>query len=439
MIPSEVYDVANDQLQIPNQIFFSLTPDVHVNGNTCVGTTAVWDAANGYISPSIVGTDIGCGIRVYLTTLHKQDLADIRLKQKIIRAIEKFIPLTDQIPSHYRSLSLSAILQHGLPALSAKYRNKRSLSHVELSSSPVGVCVLSNISEHMKKRAENQLGTLGNGNHFIEIQSVTIPEENKEIARLWGLFEGQVIFLIHTGSRAWGKALAASYTEDFISVMEKLKLPRTPSNLLYLPLSHPVGMKYFHMMSSALNYAIVNRHLIGFGIENALKRIFGAKFQTHLLYDLMHNYALMETHQNQTYIVHRKGTTRALPALHPANPLIYNQTGHPALIPGSMGTPSYIMVGGSNGIENYYSICHGAGRIFANQTSCQQFELDGKSNTLIVDNNESVVLNRWTKERLWEESPATYKEVNQVTNTIVGAKLASIVAKCIPLIVIKAR
>jgi tRNA-splicing ligase RtcB len=434
-----VYQIANNQLQIPNQLFFSLTPDVHVNGETCIGTTAVWNLQDGFISPSIVGTDIGCGIRVHVTPLHKKDIADIRIRQKIVRYIEKFIPLTDQIPSHYRSLDLNDIIKNGLYALAPKFLTNRSFTHVEASSFKLNIDYLAEIHPQSWNKAKHQLGTLGSGNHFIELQAVTIPDDKKELAAAWGLFEGQVIFLIHSGSRAWGKSLESHYTQNFAAAMKKRKLSSEKSSLLYLPISSPEAKKYFHLMASAMNYALVNRQLIAFGVENALKQIYGSEMKSTLLYDLMHNYALVEEYQNKQYLVHRKGTTKALPANHQNNPAAYRSTGHPALIPGSMGTPSYIMVGEKEAEKNFYSICHGAGRIFSSHEKTESTNMQEKNNTLSLNEKEFVVLNQWTKERIQEESPSTYKEVDQVIDTIVGAKLASVVAKCKPMAVIKAR
>jgi tRNA-splicing ligase RtcB len=435
----KVYQIANNQLQIPNQLFFSLTPDVHVNGETCIGTTAVWNLQDGFVSPSIVGSDIGCGIRVHVTSLHKKDIADIHLRKRIVRHIEKLIPLTDQIPSHYRSLDLEGILKNGLHALAPKFVTNRSFTHVEASSFQSNIDYLADIHPQSWTKAKNQLGTLGSGNHFIELQTVMIPNEKKELAKAWGLFEGQVIFLIHSGSRAWGKSLESHYTQEFTAAMRKKKPVSSKRPLLYLPISSPEARKYFHLMAGAMNYALVNRQLIAFGVENALKQIFGNDIKSMLLYDLMHNYASVEEYQNKQYLVHRKGTTKALPANHKNNPSIYRRTGHPALIPGSMGTPSYIMVGEKEVEKNFYSICHGAGRIFSSHKSTELTNIQKKSETLTLNEKEFVVLNQWTKERLQEESPSTYKEVDQVIDTIVGAKLASVVAKCLPMVVIKAR
>lgn len=433
----KVFRIADSQLRIPNLVHFSYTPDAHESSGTCIGTTAVWRMRDGYISPSIVGSDIGCGIRVHLTGLTKDDIQDIGLRRKLVRVIEKVVPLLDHTPSNYRSLDMEAIVKQGLYGLPDKYLNDRSLSHVEAAQFSFDHNHLDEVSPVMWKRGNQHIGSLGAGNHFIELQVVSIAEENKEVAAKWGLFDGQVIVLIHSGSRGWARMLRSQYTREFQTGMKRLKLRSTNPKLLYMPLDSPEGQTYLNLMYSALNYAVVNRHLMAYAVANALKQVFGTS-EMPVLYDLMHNYALEEQHQNQQMLVHRKGATRALPAGHALNPAVYQETGHPALIPGSMGTASYIMVGKNTAEQNYYSICHGAGRVFSSQAVQEQIAVDQASRSLRIGSEDEIVVNRWAMENMLSEAPAVYKDVDQVIDSVVGAKMASVVAKCTPVLVLKA-
>ncbi|MNI52052.1 RNA-splicing ligase RtcB [compost metagenome] len=190
-------------------------------------------------------------------------------------------------------------------------------------------------------------------------------------------------------------------------------------------------------MYSALNYAVVNRHLIAFGVREAFRDVFGTKCELRTLYDLMHNYAWEEQSPSGAKFVHRKGATRALPAGHPDNPAVYAETGHPALIPGSMGTASYIMVGQPAGEENYYSICHGAGRIRSRSATKRLVSVREFSESLKVGKEDEIVVNQHSLEAIIDESPQAYKNVDEIIESVTGAGLAAVVAKCKPLAAIK--
>jgi tRNA-splicing ligase RtcB len=207
--------------------------------------------------------------------------------------------------------------------------------------------------------------------------------------------------------------------------------------LLYAPFSHPLGHTYVNLMYSALNYAVVNRHLIAYAIREAGKDVLGPKFEMRTLYDLMHNYAWEERHGEQNYFVHRKGATRALPAGHPDNPEPYRATGHPALIPGSMGSASYIMVGSPGGEANFYSICHGAGRIRSRNATKRLVSVEEVEAAMGVGTEHEIVVNQRSFESLVDESPQAYKDVDEIIDSVKGAGLAQVVAKCKPLASIK--
>jgi tRNA-splicing ligase RtcB len=440
----KVFEMANNNLQIPNQVYMSYTPDVHVGVGTCIGTTAVWKTSDCYVSPSIVGSDIGCGMRVQLTNLHKDELKEVKLRRKLVKAIEKYMPVEEHARGYFSDIRLENIVKKGLHGLPKKYipdaytpRKATSLTHVESSRFDFDEEVLDKFPEVIWHRAHRQLGTLGGGNHFVEIQAIEIAEENREIAEAWGLFDGQVVIMIHSGSRAWGGAVSQYCSTDIAKMMRHEGIGTADPKLLYAPLSHPLGQTYVNLMYSALNYAVVNRHLIAYAVREAGKDVFGSKFELRTLYDLMHNYAWEEEQDEQSYFVHRKGATRALPAGHPDNPEPYLSTGHPALIPGSMGTASYIMVGSPEGKANHYSICHGAGRIRSRNATKQLISVEEVVAAMRVGTDDEIVVNQRSMESLVDESPQAYKDVDQIIESVVGAGLAQVVAKCKPLAAVK--
>lgn len=440
----KVFEMANNNLQIPNQVYMSYTPDVHVGVGTCIGTTAVWNTHNGYVSPSIVGSDIGCGMRVHLTNLDKDAVKDVRLRRKWVKAIEKYLPVEDHARGHFSDIRLEHVVTKGLHGLPKKYipdaytpRKTHSLTHVERSKFALDEEALNLFPERVWHRSHRQLGTLGNGNHFVEVQSLEISEPMRETAEAWGLSDGQVAVMIHSGSRAWGGAVSQYCGSLMKKMMHAAGLGTADPNLLFAPLAHPQGQSYVNLLYAALNYAVVNRHLIAYAVREAGKEVFGPKFEMTTLYDLMHNYAWEEEHEGRSYFVHRKGATRALPANHPDNPLPYKGTGHPALIPGSMGSSSYIMVGAPGGKDNFYSICHGAGRVRSRSESKRVVTLEEFASALKVGTEEEVVVNQKSLESILDESPQAYKDVDQIIGSVVGAGLAQVVAKCKPLAAVK--
>ncbi|MCG5254606.1 RtcB family protein [Brevibacillus agri] len=324
-----VFEMAEHNLRIPRNVYFSYTPDAHVGIGTCIGTTAVWNMHDGFVSPSIVGSDIGCGMRVHLTPLHRDELKDKQLKRELIQAIETYVPTTERGQTSYTDISLEEVVMNGLPAaFLAEPAGEpggvsRSLTHVEKHTFAFDHAALAHIPAKSWQRAWGQLGTLGGGNHFIEIQSLEIAEDNREIAQEWGLFDGQVVIMIHSGSRAWGAMLGRDYTKSFKEAMFKWGIENPEPSLVYAPIDTEEGKRYLNLMYSALNYAVVNRHLIGYAVERAFRDVLGKDFSTPVLYDLMHNYALQEYHRNTPMLVHRKGATKALPAGHFQNPKAY--------------------------------------------------------------------------------------------------------------------
>jgi len=441
---AKVLEMANNNLQIPNIRYMSYTPDAHVGVGTCIGTTAVWGKEDAFVSPSIVGSDIGCGMRVHLTNLAESDLQDVKLRRKLVKAIEKRIPVENHARGRFSDIRLEDVLRKGLHGLPGKYvpdaytpKKATSLTHVECARFRFDEEALDRIPEPAWHRSHRQLGTLGNGNHFVEIQALSIPENNRGIAEKWGLRDGQVAVMIHTGSRSWGGTVNQLCAAQVAKTMSKLGLGTADPKLAYAPLDSEAGRAYANLMYSALNFAVANRHLIAFAVRDAFRETFGSQAELRTLYDLMHNYACEEKHGEEPLLVHRKGTTRALPAGHAGNPEPYLETGHPALIPGSMGTASYLMVGAPEGARNYHSICHGAGRVRSRNATKQLVSVDEFASSMRIGREDEIVLNHRALESLVDESPQAYKDVDRIIDSVVRARLADVVAKCRPLAAVK--
>lgn len=434
----KVFEMADNNLRIPRSTHMSYTPDAHVGKGTCIGTTAAWKMNDGFISPSIVGVDIGCGMRLHMTSLHKNDLKDKGLKRKLIQAIEKYVPTSERSTTQYDDIDLAKVVRYGLDGLPIKYiQSKRDLENVESHRFDFYPFYLDALPAKIWSQAQGQVGTLGGGNHFIEIQHIEINEESREVAEKWGLFDGQVVVMIHSGSRAWGAKLGQEYTRIFKDSMLRWGITNPDKDLMYAPIQSPEGQTYKSLMYSALNFAVANRHMLAYGVHQGFKEVFGSDFKFPLLYDLMHNYASEEPHRNQLMLVHRKGATLALPAGHFLNPPAYKETGHPALIPGSMGSASYIMLGQETGAKNLHTICHGAGRIRSRSATKQLVTVEQVAESMKVGTDNEIMVNHRSLDHLIDESAFAYKDVDQIIDSVVRAGLANVVAKSLPIAVIK--
>ncbi|MBW7456126.1 RtcB family protein [Paenibacillus sepulcri] len=435
---SNMYEMADNNLRIPRNQYMSYTPDAHIGVGTCIGTTAVWNMRDGCVSPSIVGDDIGCGMRVHTTQLRKQDIQDKAVRRDLIAAIEKYVPTNERTNTNYADIEIMNVVRNGLKGLPARYiPDAQWLTHVEESTFSYDHAYLEQLPPKIRRNAHGQLGSLGGGNHFIEIQVLEISGSQKHLAAQWGLFDGQVVVMIHSGSRAWGAMLGREYNRILKQAMHLWGVSNPDPNLIYAPIASQEGQTYLNLMYSALNFAVSNRHMIAFGVQEGFREVFGSGLQMPVLYDLMHNYALQEFHRNQPMLVHRKGATRALPPKHFMNAPAYKATGHPALIPGSMGTSSYIMVGKEEGLKNFYSICHGAGRARSRKATKELVTVDQFQQSLKVGTEEEILVNHPSLQTILDECPQAYKDVDQIIDSIVGASLAEVVAVCKPMAAIK--
>jgi tRNA-splicing ligase RtcB len=454
--------------QIPNLQHLGYTADAHVGKGTAIGTTMVGDLKEGVmISASTVGVDIGCGMSVQLTPLTVSDLQDRRAVRALIEEIARTIRPGE---GKKNSLKLNAeelrlVASEGVAKIEgalARWADAADeLPFVEGASlsAPAAaahagwfeVSGREAISPRAWERTMQTVGTLGGGNHFAEVQVIHITRGMEKLAKSWGLFDGQVVVMLHSGSRGGGHQIAEEHERQMIKEMTALSLPRPNRQMAYVPFHSVLGAAYMHAQTFALNISRINRMLMRKMIRQALERVYGvAQADIGLLYDIAHNYCAIEQQGARRYLIHRKGATRALPPGHPANPPAYRETGHPVLIPGSMGarSRSYILVGRETGVANYYTVNHGAGRAMSRTRARSTISMEEFSQSLTYREAElaalpfelpvqQVMLNKRNLKEVVDEAPDAYKEARAIIDSVVGAGLAEVVAECLPVACIK--
>lgn len=406
-------------------------PDVHEGFGLPIGGVM---ATDGIVSSGAVGMDINCGVRLlYSQIKYDPKVFSPELLRLLMNKIQREIPVglgqrrRETIPN----LPFREVIFHGAQALIKKgYGEREDAESIEEYGRLSGADI-KNLSERAIRRAEKQLGTLGSGNHFIEIQ---VLEEvfDKDLAKKWGLFENQICVMIHTGSRALGHQTCIDYTNRFFKEEAKYGIKAPIYNLASLPVDSPTGLAYLSAMAGCVNFAFANRQLIAHYVRDVFKRVFKTpNFKLQTLYDVAHNIAKWEKHKGKEVLVHRKGATRALPAKHDQNPKHYLATGHPAIVPGSMGTSSYVMVGLPDAKQTYFSINHGAGRTMSRgeaKRTIQKEEFEKKMGEILYNKPFHVIA---------DEAPQAYKDIDLVIETLVEAGLSRKVCRLRPLAVIK--
>jgi tRNA-splicing ligase RtcB (3'-phosphate/5'-hydroxy nucleic acid ligase) len=412
-------------------------PDIHWGYGFPIGGVAGFSESDGIISPGGVGYDINCGVRLIRTNL---TASDFRGKIKhIVFELFRNIPAGVGSSGRYNADKgeLSEILTKGAKwAIKKGFGFRDDFHHIEEGGAMEGADI-SAVSERAFKRGAGQVGTLGAGNHFVELQEVS-ETYDAEIADTFGLFPGQLVVLIHTGSRGFGHQVATDYIEVMQKAVKKYNIELPDRQLACAPFSSTEGKKYFGAMVAAANYAWANRQLITHWVRESLVNILGVgitKIGGEIVYDVAHNIAKREIHDGKKLIIHRKGATRAFPAGWNDLPDDYKDTGHPVLVPGDMGRYSYVMVGTKEGAkETFASCCHGAGRMLSRTAAKKRFtagelydQLEKKGITAKAKSNSTFV----------EEAPGAYKDVAEVVGVLHKAGIAKKVAKMKPLGVIK--
>ena len=427
---------------LPGIVKYSLAmPDIHWGYGFPIGGVAATDVeAGGVISPGGVGFDINCGVRLIKTALYEKD---VRPKLRdLVYALYNDIPAGVGSKgdirineAEERKLLVEGarwVVEHG-------YGTKDDLEHTEERGAIKGANP-DKVSPRAYERGKNQSGTLGSGNHFIEVQVVDEVYDSV-VADVFGIEKGQVTLMIHSGSRGLGYQVCDEYSKDMIRCLSKYGIDVPDRQLACAPVNSEEGQAYLGAMKCAANYAWANRqclmHLARLTFEKTFRM--GLKdLGMALIYDVAHNIAKIEKYniggKEKTLCVHRKGATRAFPPGHPEIPQEYNKIGQPVIIPGDMGRNSYLLVGTKKAEETFYSTCHGAGRLMSRTAAIKACR--GRSIARELE-DKGIIVKSSGRETLAEEAPEAYKDVNEVVGIVEGAGISKRVLRMKPLGVIK--
>ncbi|MHB9155536.1 MAG: RtcB family protein [Endomicrobiales bacterium] len=412
-------------------------PDIHWGYGFPIGGVAAFDAETGVISPGGIGYDINCGVRLLRTNLRKEDITEAL--HDIVRALFANVPSgvgsTGKV--NLSPGEVKQVLEYGAQwAVKKGYGHAEDLAHIE-QEGRFEEADASCVSERAVERGEKQLGTLGAGNHFLEVQVVDHVFE-KATARVFGLEEGQVTVMIHTGSRGLGYQVCADYLRMLQEAVLRYGIHLPDRQLVCAPAKSPEAKRYYAAMACAANYAWANRQIITHWVRESLMRVLNRtpkELGLEVVYDVAHNVGKFEEHGGRKLIVHRKGATRAFPAGHPAIPEDYRSVGQPVLVPGTMGTESYVLVGTEQAMkETWGSTCHGAGRVMSRTQALkgargQELARDLKRHGILVQSDS------W--KTLAEEAPTAYKDVSEVVEICHQAGISRKVARLKPRGVVK--
>jgi tRNA-splicing ligase RtcB len=439
-------DQLSDVASIDPDAIVIATPDIHSGFGVPIGSVF---ATPSYVSPSAVGYDINCGMRLLTTPLAAAEADVVALAAALHRAI----PLGEGKSNlSVRPEALAQLVEQGVPALLDLARSEHDLGRDfveadlldDLGRIEDGGALEARseaVPDRAATRGRGQLATLGGGNHFVELQCVERVDD-PEIAREWGVFDGQLVLMIHSGSRGFGHEIGGHFMKLATEVCGRLGLRMPNRELAYMPLSSAEGRRYVQAMGCAANYAFVNRQLMAQLARGVLRRLLGPDLAVRTVYDVPHNIAKLERHHRRDMWVHRKGATRAWPGKLMVGSA-FERTGQPVLIPGSMGTASYLLAGVESGHESLYSVNHGAGRRMS-RTAAAGVTKKGRvvreglvTEEALRESMRGIHLVCEDRRSVREEAPAAYKDIDAVIATVVGAGLARTVARMRPLAVLK--
>jgi len=416
-------------------------PDMHQGYGFPIGGVAGIDASSGVISPGGVGYDINCGVRLLASNLDWEEIEPHR--DDLMSALYQSCPsgLGGDGRVRVDRRELDQLLSGGASwALKQGLARRDDVEHTEERGSFDGADP-SQVSHRAKERGLSQVGSLGSGNHFLEldvVQDVYSPE----VADAFGLREGQIVVQIHCGSRGFGHQVCDDYVKSLQSAVKKYDITLPNRQLVCAPVDSPEGRAYYGAMACAVNYAFVNRQVLAMGAREAFERVLAGKvsdFNLRQVYDVAHNIAKFEDHQvnGQTtrLCIHRKGATRCFPPGHEGVPAAYRDVGQPVLVPGSMGTASYVLVGQEKAMElTFGSTCHGAGRTMSRTAARKKVWGHDLRDQL---EEGGIAVRASSMKGLAEEAPLAYKDVSRVVETVHGLGIALKVARLEPLGVIK--
>ncbi len=428
---------------LPGIVNYSLAmPDIHWGYGFAIGGVAAMRVSDGVVSPGGVGFDINCGVRLLRTNLDGEEVRPHinKLADALFNAVPSGLGAKGRIKLNSREID-QVLIKGSRWAVESGYGRKEDLLTTEEKGEISGTDP-DRVSDRAKERGIPQLGTLGSGNHFLEVAVIDEIYE-PEIARVMGLDHvGQVVLYVHCGSRGLGHQVADDYIREMIRAMQKYGLEMPDRQLACAPVESPEGQAYLAAMRCAANYAWANRQCITHWVREAFGRVMGigdSKAGLELVYDVTHNIAKIEEHEvdgkKVKLCVHRKGATRAFPAGHPDVPRQYAKIGQPILIPGDMGRVSYVLVGTERAMkETFGSTCHGAGRL--QSRAAAKRHLQGRE-VLGAMEAKGITVRAGSLSGLAEEASESYKDVNDVVNVVQGAGISKKVARTKPIAVIK--
>ncbi|MEO0238847.1 MAG: RtcB family protein [candidate division WOR-3 bacterium] len=416
-------------------------PDIHWGYGFPIGGVASFDVEEGVISPGGVGYDINCGVRILRTNLKKSDIE--KHLEKILDAVFHNVPAGVGKGGIYKvtEKELRDVMLNGARwVVERGFGWKEDLERIEEGGAMSGANP-DKVSRRAIERGLPQLGSLGAGNHFLEIQVVERIFD-REAAKIIGIEEGTITIMIHTGSRGFGHQICDDYVRQLQNAMNKYGINVPDRQLASVPFKSPEGQAYFGAMVCAANFAWANRQFITHWIRESFEKVLGEsaeKLGMQIIYDVAHNIAKVEDHvvdgQVKKVVVHRKGATRAFPKGHPQVPAVYKEIGQPVLIPGDMGTASYILLGTQRAMEETFgSTAHGAGRVLSRSEAIRQT----RGRNIIEElRRQGILVKVHSMETLSEEVPDAYKDVDVVVDVVHNAGISKKVARMVPIAVIK--
>ncbi len=418
-----------------------IMPDGHEGYGFPVGGVAAFDAEEGIISPGAIGFDINCGVRLIKTNL-TEDIVRPKIKQ-LMDSLFKNVPsgVGSRLKIGFGESEINKVAEEGVNYIIEKgYGFKEDSESIEENGFMQGADI-SKVSKSAKSRGKDQLGTLGAGNHFLEVQKVERIFDGS-IAKGYGLSEGQIVVMVHTGSRGFGHQICSDYMQELIDYRRKNNISIIDPELSYAHIKSKEAEDYLAAMKAAVNYAFVNRQLITHNIRKSFEEVFGKSADAlgmEILYDVAHNIAKLEEYdyegRRRKVYVHRKGATRALPKGSQNVPAKYRQYGQPVLIPGSMGTASYVLAGSEGSVrETFGSTCHGSGRVMSRHQAIREIPA---SKTFGDLKKKEIEIRIRTRSLVSEEAEWAYKNVDDVVGTVEQAGLSKIIARNVPIGVAK--
>jgi tRNA-splicing ligase RtcB len=436
--PEQVANVAT----LPGIIGKSMAmPDIHWGYGFPIGGVAATSAEDGVISPGGVGFDINCGVRLVKTNLMKHEMNTDKIKM-ITDEMFKNIPsgVGSAAKLRLNKSQLEEVLEMGAKwGVDNGYGWEQDLAVLEEHGN-MEIADATHVSDKAKERGKSQVGSLGAGNHFLEIQNV---EEiyDAEAAKAYGVKDNQIVVMIHTGSRGCGHQICTDHLRVLENAVRKYDIRLPDRQLACAPVHSKEGESYFKAMACAANFAWCNRQMIVHWVRQSFERVLGMSAEDlgmGIIYDVCHNIAKVEEHivegKKTSVYVHRKGATRSFGPERKEIPLHYKKIGQPVLIPGDMGTESYLLKGTSHAEETFGSTCHGAGRVLSRSAAKRRWS-GREVGRKLAEKGIYVHPASWVV--MAEESPDAYKNVSQVVNATHGAGLSLKVARMTPLGVVK--